>query len=236
MRDLKRYMFNLLNSIESIHKCGVIHRDIKPDNFLYDIETHKCLLIDFGLSECDMDEGFNYFNFKKNNIPSPEDEDLKIILEIQKTMGIKNRIGTRGFLAPEVIFNAKVQGKPVDIWAAGVIFLCFLVKRMPVFNLNKFSKITDETIREIEPLIILFGAEKIRDVAQKHQNLIYIPEALSKLTFKNDIEGIIEKEDVDSDCKDLIRKMLELDCDKRITAKHAKMHRWFNEIRDEMKN
>jgi cell division control protein 7 len=49
--DLKRYMYNLLSCLKTIHSFGIVHRDLKPDNFLYDIEAHKCLLIDFGLSE-----------------------------------------------------------------------------------------------------------------------------------------------------------------------------------------
>jgi cell division control protein 7 len=230
-------MFSLLSCLGSIHKCGIIHRDLKPDNFLYDIDTHKCLLIDFGLSEYEIEEGNSMLSFKKSNSLSLnnmnnnfEDEDLKIIQDIQKTMGIKHRIGTRGFLPPEVILNARHQGKAVDIWAAGVIFLCFFTKRMPVFNLNKFSKITDETIREVEPLIILFGPDKIREIAQKHQNLIFIPEIFNKCALLNDIEAMRERSDIDADGVDLLRRMLELDCDKRITAEQAKLHPFFHEL------
>jgi cell division control protein 7 len=49
--DIKRYMYNLLSCLENIHRIGIVHRDLKPDNFLYNPDTHKCLLIDFGLAE-----------------------------------------------------------------------------------------------------------------------------------------------------------------------------------------
>lgn len=49
--DLKKYMYNLLGALANIHKQGIVHRDLKPDNFLYDLEQHKCMIIDFGLSE-----------------------------------------------------------------------------------------------------------------------------------------------------------------------------------------
>lgn len=45
-------MYKLLKCLESIHKLGIVHRDVKPTNFLYDAEDNTCLLIDFGLAEC----------------------------------------------------------------------------------------------------------------------------------------------------------------------------------------
>ena len=45
-------MFKLLRCLESIHKIGIVHRDIKPTNFIFDPDDGSCLLLDFGLSEC----------------------------------------------------------------------------------------------------------------------------------------------------------------------------------------
>jgi serine/threonine protein kinase len=42
--------------IEYIHKCGILHRDIKPDNIVLDNNYKKLYIIDFGLSK----------EFKKN--------------------------------------------------------------------------------------------------------------------------------------------------------------------------
>jgi serine/threonine protein kinase len=105
-------------------------------------------------------------NGKKPNLDKIEDENLRTVLEIQLSFNLKHRIGTRGFLAPEVIFNYQHQSKAVDLWAAGVILLSFFSKRLPVFNLNKFTSIKDEVIREITPLILIFGRDRVKDIGE----------------------------------------------------------------------
>lgn len=45
----KHYAAEMILAIEEVHKLGMIHRDIKPDNFLFDGEGHL-RLSDFGLA------------------------------------------------------------------------------------------------------------------------------------------------------------------------------------------
>ena len=42
---------HLLTIIETIHNKYILHRDIKPENFLFDPQTNRFYLIDFGLSK-----------------------------------------------------------------------------------------------------------------------------------------------------------------------------------------
>jgi serine/threonine protein kinase len=45
----------MIDGLEEIHKCGVIHRDIKPNNFMFgrveDEEDSRLYIVDFGLSK-----------------------------------------------------------------------------------------------------------------------------------------------------------------------------------------
>jgi serine/threonine protein kinase len=54
VEDIKHYMWTLLKAVDHLANHGIMHRDIKPANFLYDRETRTGLLIDFGLSELEL--------------------------------------------------------------------------------------------------------------------------------------------------------------------------------------
>ncbi|CAB3372679.1 Hypothetical predicted protein [Cloeon dipterum] len=49
--ETKLYMKNLLIALKRVHQFNVIHRDVKPGNFLYDRQAKKFLLVDFGLAQ-----------------------------------------------------------------------------------------------------------------------------------------------------------------------------------------
>lgn len=50
MSKVKHYMIELLKCMKTLKEVGIYHRDIKPHNFLYNPETKKGILIDFGLA------------------------------------------------------------------------------------------------------------------------------------------------------------------------------------------
>ncbi|XP_058446604.1 cell division cycle 7-related protein kinase [Malaya genurostris] len=49
--ETQLYMKNLLIALKRVHEFQVIHRDVKPSNFLYNRKLQKFLLVDFGLAQ-----------------------------------------------------------------------------------------------------------------------------------------------------------------------------------------
>lgn len=162
--DIQVYFRQLMNALKFVHSKDIIHRDIKPHNFLFDINKKTGLLIDFGLAEtshrsgkrCDCRSWTPYTVSKKATniqgaIPKNDSRPGK------RT----NRAGTRGFRAPEVLFKCHDQSTKLDIWSAGVILMCFLTKRFPFFNS------TDDVEATLE-LATIFGKKKMEECALLH--------------------------------------------------------------------
>ena len=227
------YMFQLLSCIKNIHSAGIIHRDIKPDNFLFNVDTNDCLLIDFGLAEIDTDSN-NYENLNKNN---KANEDYQILSKIQQRH-YRHKIGTRGYSAPEVIFYSPYQDGRVDVWGAGIILLILLSQRNNIFNMNPFSKIESESVKDAIPLIELFGVEKITEIAKKCRCDIYIGNIFNDYKVHGGIEKLIKKKPQNAKeqkllnlAKDLLNQLLEVNFKKRITATEALEHEFFRGIK-----
>lgn len=49
--EIRDYMRSLLEAVAHLHDNNIIHRDIKPNNFLYCKLTKQCALVDFGLAQ-----------------------------------------------------------------------------------------------------------------------------------------------------------------------------------------
>lgn len=96
-RDARYVAEDILTAISFIHSKGFVHRDMKPENLLIGNNTIK--VADFG--------------FAKNMSDAPTHA------------GLVSRCGTPAYVSPEFV-NCNPYGKPVDIWACGVILYILL--------------------------------------------------------------------------------------------------------------
>lgn len=125
--ETKFYMAECILAIESIHRMGFIHRDIKPDNILLDAEGHV-KLSDFGLCTGMRRAHQGVFYEKANKQPElVTGQDFVRSAEGRRAEWKKNRrqlahstVGTPDYIAPEV-FEKRGYTKDCDWWSLGVI-------------------------------------------------------------------------------------------------------------------
>lgn len=102
-------MEQLMKAIAICHRRGIAHRDIKPDNVLFDDED-RVKLVDFGSAEV-FGEG--------------EGEGERRMMR-----GI---VGTPYYVAPEVLAGREYDEK-VDVWSAGVMLYVMLSGVVPFYG------------------------------------------------------------------------------------------------------
>lgn len=130
-------MKDVFLGLEYLHRQGIVHRDIKPDNILC-ANTTKPLnvkIADFGLS---------------NFLQMEEEGDTDGTLA--------SGVGTPYYVAPEMIAKKK-YGPPVDLWSCGVLLYILLSGRFPFVGFTK-----ENTLQKIKAGVYYFPEQDWAEV------------------------------------------------------------------------
>ncbi|TPX12561.1 uncharacterized protein E0L32_000738 [Thyridium curvatum] len=167
--DMAIYLRSLFTALSAVHAQGILHRDIKPTNFLYDPDAKRGVLVDFGLAEregseskpclCHEDAQTRKAKLRAAYVPSaPHNGYPKNDTRPSRRA---NRAGTRGFRAPEVLFKCTEQTTKIDIWSVGVILLTILSRRFPFFN-------SADDVEAMIEIATIFGSRRMRAAGHLH--------------------------------------------------------------------
>ncbi|KZV72584.1 Pkinase-domain-containing protein [Peniophora sp. CONT] len=109
--DAAALVRTIMKAVQYIHTSGIVHRDLKPENLLFrtPAEDADIMIADFGLSR---------------------------VMEEDRFHALTEICGTPGYMAPE-IFKKTGHGKPVDVWAMGVITYFLLAGYTPFDRENQ---------------------------------------------------------------------------------------------------
>ena len=100
--NIAKYIFKqIILALQYIHNNNIVHRDIKLDNILIDLDN-KIKICDFGVS--------------------------KIINSNDKMF---EQCGTPTYIAPEILRNKGYEGFKVDVWSSGVVLYAMLSGTVP---------------------------------------------------------------------------------------------------------
>jgi serine/threonine protein kinase len=197
-QNIVEYMYRLLQALNYLHKRDVVHRDVKPANFLHNFKSKTFRLIDFGSAE----KGTQGF--------------------------VRKGGGTRGFRAPEILIGEKKQTAAVDVWSAGIILLSLITgKRNILSRQEKQIKgnvcdaihlkeigciVGNSEMREIGGLIDEYG-DGIQHENKSGWEAIALQSAIPGRKWNNNDHAL-----------DLLSKMLKVQPSKRITPEDALNH------------
>lgn len=128
----------MLQAIASIHALGIVHRDIKPDNFLCtgDLATGAVKLCDFGLAE---------------SITPTRPE-------------LKGQHGTAPFMSPEML-GGDAYATKTDVWSFGVVCYVLLLGKFPYQPLEPTSKAMKAAVLSGQPAPDFTPAPRARATA-----------------------------------------------------------------------
>ncbi|XP_030518805.2 phosphoenolpyruvate carboxylase kinase 2-like [Rhodamnia argentea] len=115
--EAARILSQLMCAVAHCHRHGVVHRDIKPDNILFD-SRGRLRLADFGSAE---------------------------VIGGDPAARLKGVVGTPYYVAPEVV-EGREYGEKVDLWSAGVV-LYVMLAGFPPFNGESVAEIFGAVLR-----------------------------------------------------------------------------------------
>lgn len=101
-REALLIFYEIVKVVERIHSIGIIHRDLKLQNFLINLQTRRVTLTNFCLGK----------------LLSSDDQ----ILVDQR--------GSPAYISPEIL-NGSYRGKPSDVWTLGVILYILIYSNFP---------------------------------------------------------------------------------------------------------
>jgi calcium-dependent protein kinase len=201
-RVVRKLIFSMLKSLQHLHVQGLVHKDVKLENFVFKrkskrVEAPKFNFMSFMFSDC---AGAS----NKIQVPS----ELKLIdFDFLHEVGGEGQpshvLGTDGYIAPEVYLGSPCPES--DVFSAGVVFYALMCGRMP-FSSSIFDDEENENY---------VGSPKMKEIHGKLENY--------KIWFGRFWDDF-------PDARHLCESMLAIDVKQRFDTHKAVRHPWFSSI------
>ncbi|KAH9020211.1 kinase-like domain-containing protein [Lactarius pseudohatsudake] len=139
-QDAVTVLRSILSGVKYLHENDIVHRDLKPENILFRTKdpSSDIVIADFGIAK---------------HLHSSEEQLMSLA-------------GSFGYVAPEVL-NHKGHGKPVDLWAIGIITYVLLCGYSP-FRSDDMK----ELVRQTTEAKIIFHDRYWNNVSEEAKGFI----------------------------------------------------------------
>jgi casein kinase II subunit alpha len=228
--EIKLYMYKLLHAILSLHTRNIMHRDIKPRNVIITrgdatSSVQSLTLLDLGLAE------YIHESNQRYNV----------------------RVASRNYKGPELLIGNEYYDYSLDLWGAGCILAGLLFRREPFFrgrdNIDQLSKIvtflgTDELdeycddcdvklSKELRRVTRGYRARDWRAYAKKRGEQMMKNDGSGDESFSSH-QGVNNNMIIDVDGIDLLEKLLVYHGERRLSARQAIKHPFFDAVRHQL--
>jgi serine/threonine-protein kinase PpkA len=100
--EATRILLDLARALDVIHRAGIVHGDVKPQNIMFR-DAMSLVLVDFGVSR---------------------------VVETTTVLRAGQVVGTPSYISPEHVLGQPMDGRS-DLYSAGVLFFEMLTGRKP---------------------------------------------------------------------------------------------------------
>uniref|UniRef100_A0A672RWJ7 mitogen-activated protein kinase n=1 Tax=Sinocyclocheilus grahami TaxID=75366 RepID=A0A672RWJ7_SINGR len=166
--------------------------------------------------------GLIHRDLKPSNVAVNEDCELRILdfgLARQTDDEMTGYVATRWYRAPEIMLNWMHYNQTVDIWSVGCI-MGELLKGKVLFPGNDYI----DQLKRIMEVVGTPTPDVLKKISSEHSNKIELFSPFSNLSHPHLPSLTL--------AVDLLKKMLVLDCDGRISASEALCHAYFSQYHD----
>lgn len=183
LTDFYKIALQMIEGISQVHRHSIIHKDIKPSNFIIDPTTLIVKLTDFNFA-------------------------VKLLHEVQEVLPPEKLVGTLAYMAPEQTgrMNMNVDYRS-DFYALGSSFYEMLTGELPFHANDPFELVhahiavsppdASELNPDIpKPLAKLVQKLMAKDPSERYQSAIGIQQDLEAVAKGNDETFLLGREDV----------------------------------------
>lgn len=145
--ELKDLTINMLQAISYCHSHNIVHRDIKPTNFMF---APRLKLVDFGVS--------GVVPKREGSIPISE-KHLQLYKANAPKRLLEVKTGTDGYIAPEILDNRR-YGPSSDMFSLGATLFHMITGKPPMWleSLRRYHLPKSPRLQNLSAAALNFSA------------------------------------------------------------------------------